>query len=262
MGRPTTWEKDLETAKLAVDAAARVALEHFERGFTVQTKSDASPVTDADIAAEKAILQVLEERDPEASIVAEESGLHDRSRNRRWIVDPIDGTRGFARGGEFWGPLVALEAEEEIVAGAMALPVRGQTYWAARGCGAFRNGERLQVSSVDRWSQATLSLGEATRLVRGPHGPAIVDLVSRAVSTRCFGDLAGAALVLDGRAEVWFETGVKPWDLAPSKILIEEAGGRWTTFLGGSDLTEGTAIGSNGRLHDEALHRVRSALEG
>jgi histidinol-phosphatase len=251
-------EAALDTARAAVEAAGRIALEHFERGVTAQHKADRSIVTEADVAAEKAILALLEARDPDATVLAEESGIHDRASARRWIVDPIDGTRGFARGGELWGPLVALEAQGEIVAGAMAMPVRGRTYWAAKDLGAWRDGHRLRVSAVDAWSEATLSLGETTRLLAAPYGEAVTALATTAASTRCFGDLAGAALVLDGLAEVWIECGVKPWDLAPSKILIEEAGGRWTTFGGGADLTEGTAIGSNGRLHDRALGLLRA----
>ena len=253
-------ERALGIARAAVEAAAQVAREHFERGLDVSMKADRTPVTDADLAAEKAILAIIEKEDPGVSILAEESGLHQKAPDRRWIVDPIDGTRGFSRGGEFWGPLVALEEDGEVVVGAMALPARKEIYWACKGGGAFKDGTRLQVSQVDQWPEATLSLGEATRLVKGAHGPAVVELMSTAVSTRCFGDLAGAALVLQGLAEVWLEVGVKPWDVAPSKILIEEAGGRWTTFSGGSDLADGCAIGSNGRLHDHALERIAAAL--
>lgn len=252
--------RDLETAQEAVAAAAQVALDAFRRGVTAREKADSSVVTEADLAAERAILEILEARDPGVTILAEESGIHAHPGDRRWIVDPIDGTRGFSRGGEFWGPLVALEDKGDIVVGAMALPVRGETYWASKGGGAFKNGVRLAVSQVDDWSRATVSLGETTRLVRPPHGPAVLDLVASAASTRSLGDLAGVALVLDGLAEVWLECGVKPWDLAPSKILIEEAGGRWTTFTGGHGLLEGTAIASNGLLHDVALERLRSAL--
>lgn len=254
---PHPYEAALETARKAVEAAAAIALDHFHKGVAARRKADRSIVTDADIASEKAIMAIISERDPEASILAEESGLHDRPSGRRWIVDPIDGTRGFSRGGEFWGPLVALEDEGEIVAGAIALPVRGDFYWAARGLGAFKNDVRVSVSEVDSWEDATLSLGEAARLLEPPHGPAVMDLAVGAASTRGLGDLAGFTMVLDGLAEVWIECGVKPWDLAPSKILIEEAGGRWTTFKGTTDLLEGTAVGSNGRLHDHVLNRIQ-----
>ncbi|MEL6188725.1 MAG: inositol monophosphatase [Myxococcota bacterium] len=246
-------EDALSLAREAVEKAGDIALDHFRRGVEVRAKADASVVTDADLAAEKAILDLIEDRDPGVNILAEESGIHDRGHARRWIVDPIDGTRGFTRGGELWGPLVALEEGGEIIVGAMALPVRGEIYWAARGKGAFKNGQPLRVSDVRTWSQATLSLGEATRLLRPPHREGVLALSDGAVSTRGLGDLAGVTMVVNGWAEAWIEAGVKPWDLAPSRILVEEAGGRWTTFAGDTDLTRGTAIGSNGHVHDHVL---------
>ncbi len=254
---PSHVEWAVETATSAVKAASVAALPHFRSGVRVELKVDRSPVTAADLDAERAALAVLDERDPGATVVAEESGLHARSKTRRWYVDPIDGTRGFARGGEFWGPLVALEENGSIVAAAMALPARNQIYWAGLELGAWRDGVRLSVSGIRDWDEATLSLGEASRLVRGPHGPAVIALASTAASTRCLGDLAAVTLVLEGRAELWLEVGVKPWDLAPSRLLVEEAGGRWTTFDGGTDLTDGSAIGSNGHLHELALDRLR-----
>ena len=251
------YEHALETAKQAAKAAGEVALKHFHEGVTVQQKPDTSPVTEADLAAEATILEILKERDPAASVLAEESGIHDRSSERRWIVDPIDGTRGFARGGEFWGPLVALEEEGVIVAAAFGLPVRNELYWASIGGGAYKNEHKLQVSSISNWSEATLSLGETTRLVRPPHGPGVIQLASTAASTRGLGDLAGVTLVLNGLAEAWLECGVKPWDLAPSRLLVEEAGGRWTTFTGQDNLIEGTAVGSNGWVHDQILQHLK-----
>lgn len=249
-------EQAASVAREAVEAAARVALEHFRTGVEVRTKADHSPVTVADLESERTILQLLGERDPGTPVLAEESGLVGEPDHRRWIVDPIDGTRGFARGGEYWGPLVAYEADGEVLAGALALPARGEVYWAARGHGAFKDGAQLRVSAVDRLGDATLSLGETTRLLRAPHGPAVRDLIDQVASTRGFGDLAAVTLVLEGRAELYLECGVKPWDLAPARILLEEAGGRFTTFAGDHDLMRGDAIGSNGRLHDEALGRL------
>lgn len=248
-------------AREAVEKAAEISLEHFRRGVKVRAKADASVVTDADLASEEAILALIESRDPGVNILAEESGIQDRGHARRWIVDPIDGTRGFSRGGELWGPLVALEDAGEIVVGAMALPARGEVYWAGRGKGAFKNGQPLSVSGIRDWSQATLSLGEITRLLAPRHREGVTKLASSAVSTRGLGDLAGVTLVLNGLAEAWVECGVKPWDLAPSKILVEEAGGRWTTFEGDEDLTHGHAIASNGHVHDHVLSTL-SARDG
>jgi histidinol-phosphatase len=190
-------------------------------------------------------------------VLAEESGARQGSvEGVRWIVDPIDGTRGFTRGGTFWGALVALEVDGEVVVGAMGLPALGDTYWAARGMGAYKNGGRRRVSDVDRLEDATLSLGEMGPLLSPPHGSAVTNLVRSAASARCYGDLKGVALVLDGMADAWLEHGVKPWDLAPTKILLEEAGGRFTTFDGGSSIEPGNAVGSNAKLHADILEKL------
>lgn len=257
-----------EIARSAVRAAARVALEHFCRDIVVREKVDRSPVTDADLAAEEAVLQILRARDPTASVLAEESGAAEGTAGRRWIVDPIDGTRGFARGGEYWGPMVALERDGQVVAGAMALPARGELFWATRGAGAFegrldQDGEkRLAVSALRSLEESTLSLGETTRLLRPPHGDAVRALIDRAASTRGFGDLAASTWVARGQAEVWLECGVAPWDLAVPSLLVEEAGGRFSTFSGGADVHEGTAVGTNGHLHVEVMAALSGARPG
>ncbi|MBK6686692.1 MAG: inositol phosphatase [Deltaproteobacteria bacterium] len=249
----------LEIAKKAVAAAAEVALPYWEQGVIVETKADLSPVTAADRESEAVILRILSDAYPNFSVLAEESGARDGDPTRRWIVDPIDGTRGFTRGGKFWGALVGLEIDGDIVAGAMGVPALGDFYWAAKGHGAYKNGHRLQVSMIDRWDLATVSLGEMGPLLSPPHGHTITELIRTAASARCYGDVMGAALVLNGLADVWLEAGVKPWDLAPSRILLEEAGGRFTTFRGDTHLNHGTAIGSNGRLHTHALERLAGA---
>ncbi len=251
----------LEAAKEAVRAAAKVAMKHFRDGVEVETKDDQSPVTVADRECEAAILEVLKGHFPEHGFLGEETGFHPGLEGLRWIIDPIDGTRGFTRGGPFWGPLVALECHGEIVVGAMAYPVSEEYFWAAKGKGCYRNGERLQVSQIDKLSEATLSLGEMGPIFSPPHHEGIVDLVRKAANARGYGDLAGVGMVLMGKAEIWIEAGVKTWDLAPSRILIEEAGGKWTNFLGEDSLEHGTAIGSNGLLHETALQTILKAIE-
>ena len=125
------FDRALDTARRAVEAAGRAALPYFRTGVRVDRKPDRSPVTAADRAAEAAILEIVRAAFPDASILAEENGADDR-RRYAGIVDPLDGTRGFTRGGTFWGPLVALEHDGEIVAGGAALPALGELYFAAR----------------------------------------------------------------------------------------------------------------------------------
>lgn len=248
----------LDVARRAVEAAARVALPHFERGVAIETKSDDTPVTAADRAAEDAILAVIRAAFPDHAILAEETGAYAGSARTRWIVDPLDGTRGFARGGAFWGPLLALEHEGEVVVGACALPVLGKHYWAARGLGAYRDGTRLAVSRVAAWKDSTLSLGELRRMLAMTEGPAVARLVTTSASTRSFGDPAAPAMVLDGRAEAWLEAGVKTWDLAPFAVLIEEAGGRFTCWNGTRSIETGNALGTNGLMHEHVLAALRA----
>jgi len=251
-------EHALDVARRAVLAASRVSLPYFERGVAVEMKPDDTPVTAADRAAEEAILATIRADFPDHAFLAEETGAHAGSARTRWIVDPLDGTRGFARGGSFWGPLLALEHEGEVVIGACALPVLGKHYWAARGLGAYRDGTKLAVSRIATWKDATLSLGELRRMLAMPEGRAVAELITTSASTRSFGDPAAPAMVLDGRAECWLEAGVKTWDLAPFAVLLEEAGGQFTCWDGTRSIETGNAIGSNGLVHE----RVLSALYG
>lgn len=249
-------EQAMETARRAVMAASAAALRHWRSEVQIDWKADRSPVTAADRESETAILDTIRRAFPDHSVLAEESGALDGDPSRRWIVDPLDGTRGFTRGGSFWGPLVALERDGEIVAGAAALPALGETYWAGRGLGAWGNAGRLAVSGVERWAEATLSLGELKALLSGPSSSGVLDLVAGAASTRGYGDVAGAVLLLSGRAEAWLEAGVKIWDIAALSILVEEAGGRFTDFDGTRTLAGGRAAATNGRLHDHVVARL------
>jgi histidinol-phosphatase len=244
----------LDTARRAAEAAGRAALVHFRTGVAVERKPDRSPVTAADRDAEAAILEIVRAAFPAASILAEESGAHAGDPSLRWIVDPLDGTRGFSRGGGFWGPLVALEHQGEIVAGAAALPASGELFFAARGRGCHRgDGAPVRLSAVDDWAEATLSVGELPRLSETKGAEGVATLVRTAASARCYGDVGGALMVLAGRAEVWLEAGVRLWDIAPFPILFEEAGGRFTDLAGTRTVGNGNALGSNGRLHDYVL---------
>ena len=255
--------KAMETARRAAAAASAASLAHFRRGIRVERKPDRTPVTQADRDSEAAILAVVRETFPDHGFLGEETGAHGGAAGTRWIVDPLDGTKGFTRGRGFWGALVALEHEGRIVAGAMALPALGETYWAARGLGAWlRTGDgtpaRLQVSRISAWEDATLSYGEPHVLFRPPMLERLAALAIAAQAARCYGDLAGCALVLQGKAEAWIEAGVQIWDLAPLQILVEEAGGRFTDLEGKPTHASGSCVASNGLVHEHVL----TALSG
>ncbi len=236
-----------------MEAAGQVSLRYFRTPLLVDRKPDDSPVTRADREAESAIVEEIQRAFPSHGILAEERGAIAGDGANRWIVDPLDGTRGFTRGGIFWGPLVALEHRGEVVAGAMGLPALGEIWWAGRGTGCFRNGERVRAFLMDRIDRATLSLGELKSLLAPPHGEAVRGILRTCESARCYGDVASVAMLLEGRADVWIEAGVKPWDLAAPKILVEEAGGRFTDLSGGSSLDAGTALAASATLHDAIL---------
>ncbi len=251
----------MDTALAAVKAAGDAALRHFRTGVRIEHKQDRSPVTVADREAEAAALDVIGKAFPDHAILGEETGLRPGEGQSRWIIDPIDGTRGFIRGGKAWGPLVALELGGRMVAGAMAIPAEGRCYWAAEGKGAYRDGERLHLTEVKDWSQATLSLGELQNLLAPPYREDVLELVGTCEAARCEGDLVGCAMLLDGRADAWLEAGVRIWDLAPLKVLVEEAGGRFTNFSGRNVVDEASSIASNGHVHEhliETLNRKES----
>jgi histidinol-phosphatase len=252
-----------QTAREAAELGAAVAFRYFNQAAAIhsETKDDLSPVTIADRAAEKAILDYLEERFPKHCILAEESGYRPGDRSFRWIIDPIDGTRGFIRGSKYWGTLVGFELDGEVVAGAVCLAALGVTYWAGRGLGAHRGKDRIHLAQTSEVRHATLSLGEMQNIFRPPYQNVFLSLLQEVASTRCFGDPGGLRMVLEGWADVWIEAGVKPWDIAPAKILIEEAGGRFTNFKGGSSLEPGQAIASNPHLHTLILAKLSVAHE-
>jgi fructose-1,6-bisphosphatase/inositol monophosphatase family enzyme len=167
-------DRAVDVIRRALDSAGRAALAHFRTGVRVETKPDRSPVTAADREAEAAILRDLLGVWPDASVLAEESGERVGDPELRWIVDPIDGTRGFTRGASFWGPIIALEDHGEIVAGGVSLPALGEVYLAARGQGCFTgDGTPVRVSGVRDWNSATLSLGEMRFLKSSRWGTAV-----------------------------------------------------------------------------------------
>jgi histidinol-phosphatase len=254
-------QKAMDTARRAALAACDASLAHFRRGVRVETKPDRTPVTQADRDSEAAILAVVRAAFPDHAFLGEEGGARAGDAATRWIVDPLDGTKGFTRGRGFWGPLIGCEHEGRIVAGAMALPVLGEVYWSARGLGTWLSVDggapaRCQVSGLSDWSAATLSLGEPHVLFRPPLLERVAGLALSAQTARCYGDLAGCALVLKGQAEAWVEAGVQLWDLGPIPVLVEEAGGRFTDLAGNATLATGSCVASNGRVHDHVLRAL------
>ncbi len=246
-------DRELEAALEAARRAGSLALRYFGGGVAVTLKPDQTPVTQADREAEQAIVERLAAAFPDTGFLGEEFGARG-PQDRRWIVDPVDGTRNFVRGIPYWATLIALEEGGEVVLGVVHAPATGDLFWARRGGGAFANGTPLRVSGVERLEEATLvhaSLGYLR--ARPGYWEGFLRLVDRTERQRGFGDYFGYTFVLRGQAELMVEADVKPWDLAPFKVLVEEAGGRFTDFEGRPTIYSGTALASNGRLHDAAV---------
>lgn len=251
-----TDELALEIAVEAARAAGEIALKYYRTGFNVTMKPDHTPVTQADREAEKAIVGILSHAFPEHGFLGEEFGARGPE-DVRWIIDPIDGTKNFVRHIPVWATLIALEERGDVTVGVIYNPVTGDLCTARRGHGAYLNGVRLAVSSTgDLGSSALLHAG--LRLLRaGGHWDGFVRLVDATDRQRGFGDYLGYTLVAEGKAELYMETDLKPWDLAPCRLLVEEAGGRFTDLSGAPTIYSGTALATNGRVHDAALALLR-----
>jgi len=245
-------QRALDAAVDAARAAGRIALKYFRGGFEVAKKADDTPVTPADREAEQAIVEILGRAFPDCGVLGEEFGGRG-TKEVRWIIDPIDGTKNFVRGIGIWATLIALEERGEVTVGVIHNPVTAELYTARRGAGAFLNGERIRVSDVAELGRAFFLHAGLGIVRKGGHWDGFARLIDATDRQRGFGDYMGYGLVAEGKAEIYAELDLKPWDLAAPKILVEEAGGRFTDFAGRPTIYTGTALATNGRLHDAAL---------
>jgi histidinol phosphatase-like enzyme (inositol monophosphatase family) len=237
-----TFEKELQIARQIATQAGRLALDNQVRGAASETKPDGTPVTSADRANERLICQMLEGAFPDDGILGEEGAAREARRGRRWIIDPIDGTRSFIRGIPAWSVMLALEAEGEIVVGVCNLAPLGELYSAAAGLGAYRNGTRIRVSQVKTPEQAMICLTGFDKAARWDFAARLLPWMSQFWSVRSMGGCTDAMCVASGRAEAWITLEAKPWDLAPVKIIGEEAGARFFNLDGKSSIYGGDCV--------------------
>jgi histidinol-phosphatase len=253
------WRTRYEVAVEAAERAARWALAHFPQADSgdfagkVEWKDNLSPVSFADRGAEAILRDTILGRFPDDGLLGEELGESQGSTGYRWIVDPIDGTRSYVRGIPLWGTLVAVQYKGEVIAGAAVLPVLGHTYRALRGDGAYRGDRPLQVSRVDRLADALTFCASLTSFVKAGRQEVLVELARRTQRERAFGNFYGLALVAEGAGELMVDCGVYPWDIAALQPIVEEAGGRFGDWDGGTGIDRPDVIASNGRVHEEAL---------
>jgi histidinol-phosphatase len=244
--------EEVIAAIAAAKAAGEVAMRYYRGGFEVTIKPDQTPVTQADREAEQAIKRVLGRAFPNHGFLGEEFG-EEGPKDRRWIIDPIDGTRNFIRRVPIWAVLIGLEEAGEVTAGVVFNPASNELFWARKGDGAWSDGERLRVSGCTALKDAFLLHSDLHLLRAAGYWDRFVRMLDACGRSRGFGDYYGYGLVASGKAEIYLEMDLKPWDAAPVKILVEEAGGRLTDFSGKPTIYSGSVLATNGHLHDLAL---------
>jgi histidinol-phosphatase len=266
VGMAERWANELEVATEAAWGAGQVTLRWFQQGPPVHRKEDGSPVTEADRGAERAIRRTLRERFPDDGIIGEEEGEESGRSNRRWVIDPIDGTRSFIHGVPLYGVMIALEADGQTVVGVLYFPALDETVAAARGMGCRWNGRACSVSDVDRLDRAlVVTSGDArTHSLPDDAGlPGRIEGLRRlealADTYRTWGDCYGYALVATGRAEAMLDPMLHVWDAAAVRPVIEEAGGVFTDWEGTPFHETGHAVATNANLAERIRRELRGA---
>jgi histidinol-phosphatase len=245
---------DLDYAFSLADAADEISMGWFRSPeLEIETKPDLTPVT----AADREIEELLRGRVRKGeSFLGEEAGetpAKGKGKAGRWIVDPIDGTRNFARGIPVFATLIALERKGELVLGVVSAPALHRRWWAERGGGAWLNGEPIHVSGVRRIEDAVVAYTSARSFFKRGMGDEFLELANRSWSARGVGDFWMHMLVAEGAAELAIDLTVSFWDMAAVLPIVEEAGGRFTDLSGAARADGGSAVSSNGAFHDEAL---------
>ena len=218
------YQNELTTGAAIARKAGDLALKIREGNIGIEVKSDESPVTIADRECEKLIVAELLRAFPGDGLLGEEGALRESSNGRKWIIDPIDGTRDFIRGTRAWSVLIGLEENNEVVAGFTYFPSTGEMFSAARGEGAFWDGKRIHASDITRKHDALLCCNGLSYMHRYPFAADLIPWLSEFWTVRSMGGCLDAMLVASGRADAWLEAQAKPWDLAPLKIIAQEAG--------------------------------------
>ena len=233
--------------------AGRATLGHFQTGVSVELKDDATPVTAADRESEQIIRRGIEDAFPADGVLGEEFGEEPGSSGRRWVIDPIDGTKSFVQGVPLYGVLVALETETGVVAGAIYLPALDEMLCAATGHGCWWNGRRAHVSDVDKLSDACICYTSSRSFAEQGRSREFDRFGEVARIRRGWGDCYGHVLVATGRAEVMLDPIIGVWDCAPLVPILQEAGGTFTDWRGQVTIHGGDGISTNGAVLAETL---------
>lgn len=228
-------------------------MQHFALSVATEQKADGTPVTIADRAIEALLRERIEREFPGDAIVGEEQGSTGSS-TRRWIIDPIDGTKNYARGIPVFATLIALEQDGELVLGMVSAPALGTRWWATRGEGAFCNGAPIRVSTNSSLAAADLCTGGTDWALQTDQAHALLAVEAKVRRVRGFGDFWGHMLVAQGSMEIMIEFApLAEWDIAAPRAIVEIAGGRVTSRDGAPAPRGGDVVATNGALHDEVL---------
>lgn len=244
------------------DDADSLSMSRFKAlDLKFSSKPDNSPVTEADTAVEQSIRRTLSRTRPRDAVHGEEFDDTGEAA-RRWIIDPIDGTKNYLRGVPVWATLIALESEGEIVASIVSAPALGRRWWASKDGGAFTgrtimNASEIRVSRVEGLEDASLSYSDIAEWVDSGRGQGFVDLMRDVWRSRAYGDFWSYLLVAEGSVDIAAEPDLELYDMAALDIIVREAGGRFTSVDGDDGVGGPGALATNGLLHDVVLERIR-----
>ncbi len=252
------WADDLALALELADLADAISTERYRSAdLHVSLKPDRSHVTDADQAVERAIRERVAAARPDDTFYGEEYG-HDAPSHRQWVVDPIDGTANFLRGVPVWAALVSLVVDGVPVVGVVSAPALGRRWWATQGGGAFSTEHEgpLRVSGVRDLADASLSFNGLEYWIDAGRLPQLLELTGRVWRTRAYGDFWSYMLVAEGALDIAGEFDLQPYDMAAVAVVVEEAGGRFSSADGQPGPWHGSAMATNGLLHESVLEVV------
>ncbi|MFI7244165.1 histidinol-phosphatase [Streptomyces qinglanensis] len=256
------YHDDLRLAHVLADAADAATMERFKAlDLEVETKPDMTPVSEADKAAEELIRVSLQRTRPRDAVLGEEFGTEGHG-PRRWVIDPIDGTKNYVRGVPVWATLIALmemgEGGDRPVVGVVSAPALNRRWWAAKGAGAYTGrslskATRMEVSKVSEVRDASFAYSSLHGWEeRGMLG-GFMDLTRDCWRTRGYGDFWPYMMVAEGAVDICAEPELSLWDMAASAVIVEEAGGVFTGLDGKPGPHSGSAAASNGLLHETLL---------
>ena len=254
------YNQELRIAREAACKAGEIQLFHRNKLLHIENKCDASPVTEVDKLCEQVIRDMVRKHFPFDGFLGEETGLDNGTSGRKWIVDPLDGTRPYIRGIPTYSTLMALEDHDELVVGCMNLPALGETYWAVKGGGAFLNGSPVHVSTKPHLSSVLGSAFGFIEKTGTPDAHALLNLMGAWGYAYGFMDAYTYGSIAAGRIDASVNLLDKPWDCAAAVCIIQEAGGRFSDINGNNTIYSGSCVLSNGIVHEAVLEYFRGSI--